>query len=301
MFVRLTMLTPIRLLTATTLGCALASLVAAGCGRAARAEEAYAAVLSSHASTLQHPEAATPSQIMLAVEALTAIPPLAPGSQLAAQAIEQIGLMHLARRDTAGARRAFNEVFWSYFPHRGTALMALVYIGRSHELDGNWIEATKAYRRITDYHAWHPIWLDGPLYIADMHLRRKDLPAAREAYQDAVGLLRRRLHNAPGPVQRLQVRTRLLIAYRALGDVAQAHVLHEELLAEGRDAQDPDTLLEFARTCRDSLDEPALTRRTYERLLNQFPQHALAAVARHELQQLPPPLGAPPEESIYLQ
>lgn len=274
-------------------GCALAALAcllaAPACGKKLTPEQALADAETAHAATLRAPQSASPDELAAAVQAFNQITAMAPGSLTAGRAEERIGLLYLERRDTSRARSAFRSVFMNYFSHRDLAMMGLVHLARSEELDGDWDSAVKTYRLIADYHEWSDIWIEAPLYVPQMYERQGDREAARIAYGSAASTLQSRIRTAPNPASELKVKACLVLAYQGAGESDRAAMLRGHLLTESLGPLAPDALFALGRAFERILSVPAQARAVYQRLAEEFPDHPAARYAREGLARLGSP------------
>lgn len=244
-------------------------------------------VTAAHQAVLEAPASASEAHVEAAAEALRHVTEVVPGTREAATALELIGRMHFARGEYARARKIFQEIIWNYHAFRDPALSALLYVGRTHEQEGNWKAAVKAYQEIADHHQWSDIWLQAPLYAADVYERRKDAPGATEAYARAIRAYRQRLVSAPTAGAEVKARGYLALAYKRTGDRQQMLEALNALSTMREQAQDAEMLLIFARVyAMLEFSEPA--RVCYQELLQRFPRDPLADAARVELAKFKP-------------
>ena len=253
-------------------------LMGPGCGRDSErvGAQLFSKATLAHAATLKEPHHASPEQIENAIQEFSGVIQRARGTVWAANAIETVGVLYLARGDSARAREVLTSLCREYDHYAGACMMSLVHIGRSYEAEQNWEEAERTYTDIDAHHPWTPVWMEAPLYTAQMHARRGDPVRATAAYQRAVAVYQERVRRTIDPERIAKLNAFMVTAYEALGQWDRAAATLEEMLAMSEGVDRPQTLMKLGTMYEQRLGHPERADAVFEKLIAEFPDHPLA-------------------------
>lgn len=145
----------------------------------------------------------------------------APGTFWAAYSLQALGEIYVAVGATNKARAAYEKITRDYDSFGGISTMAWIYLARTYESEGNWEEAQRIYQELLSVrYAWTPVWMEAPLYPGQLFERRNNYFRAKEAYERALIIFKKRLERAPTPD--LEAKTRLYMQQAQEGLARQA-------------------------------------------------------------------------------
>lgn len=271
------------------LGALIAVVLASGCSADYRAERLYWQAEQAAAPVLKNPAAATPGQFGAAQAAFAQVIARTPGTFWAARAQGRIATFYALQQRYDQARQAYEVLVRNYVHHAQLCLWARQAIARTYETQERWPEAVAAYEDLMRAHPWSQAALETPLYIARGYEQREQAQKAHEAYDAAVGRYVQWIAKAPVPEMVVAIKHYLAIAYQRLQRWDDAVSVLQELAEISEDANRPLTLVTLGAVYQEKLRNPAKAQAAYVRLIETFPQHPLANVAREQLEKLPLP------------
>ena len=262
-------------------------LLISGCSSSYQGERLFWHAQRLAIPILNNPTDVTAGQLSKAVAAFQKVVKHTPDTIWAARAHAAIGSLYVTQREFDKAREAYFLVLENYHQHRALVLACRVSIAKTYEMEKDWEKAVKVYEEIPDQHPWTQMGLETPLYIAKTYAERKESDKATRAYERAIRRYLRLIPTAPSRQKELQVKGYLASAYLNVGEGQQAIDLFEELLADGKNisVNRPVILLMMGRIYEIKLHNREKANQAYATLIAEFPDHALAAVAKRQLEQ----------------
>lgn len=98
----------------------------------------------------------------------------------------RIGEMHMLNKDYEGARTIFYDLIKLFPDNKEIAAEALLKIGGTYEVTGNWPKAHKVYQDIIQEYTLTDVGLTVPIHIANYYKNQNDFQATMNAYEFAI-------------------------------------------------------------------------------------------------------------------
>ena len=236
------------------------------------------------APIFKDPNSASPEAAQKAIQAFARVIRKAPGTASAAKAQVGIGFLHAAQRRFDFAREAFDLAIKNYGGEVETVITALVATAKSYEAEGDWPSAEKVYRDLSSLYPWSSQGMEAPLYIGDSYSQRGMSSEARQAYEKAVQAYEHLLQEVPSQDLGARISGYLLVAYERLENWKRAAEVLDDLLRRAPDKTNhPMLLFELANIYLQKLRDPAKAKAVYDKLIAEYPDHALARLARENV------------------
>lgn len=268
----------------------LALATTAGCSRSYNGERLFWQAQRLSASIAEDPKKATPQDYRAAEAAFQKVISGAPGSTWAGKAQLAIGSLHALQKDFEKARAAYTLVLQNHSNQKDVALSARYAIAKTFEVEEKWDEAVKMYDQIADFHTWSRMGLEAPLYIGAIYQKINQRQQATAAFERAVRAYTKLIPQSPTPQAQAQVKGYLGAALQQLGKWPEAVAVLEEMsVVEG--VNRPLILMSMGSMYQARLSDPEKAKASYLKVMQEFPQHELAKVARERLIKL----GVPAE------
>lgn len=201
-----------------------------------------------YARVIANPAKSSPSEVQAAVERYSKVDGAFPGTRAALEALNNIGAMAMARHEYELARRAYEPICERYAQSRDDCQMSQIFIGRSYEAQGQWDKAEQVYLDLERFYVWTPVWIEAPLYPAQMYERHGMDDKAQLAYQRAKETCLKRIKATRDPDVVTLLAWQLIKVYQGLGNWGGAQQQLRNIIDSGilRPEKKPEFILELA-------------------------------------------------------
>ncbi len=109
-----------------------------------------------------------------------------PDSRLIRNVYISLGRLYLLKKDYATAREKFYLIIEKYPDNKELSAEALLFVGKTYEVEGDWPQAYKIYQDIINNYPVTMTGLSVPIYIANYYKRQNDFQNTMNAYEKAV-------------------------------------------------------------------------------------------------------------------
>jgi tetratricopeptide (TPR) repeat protein len=261
-------------------------IMAAGCSASYNGERLFWKAQQLSAPIAKDSATATPEQFASAIEAYSRVIARAPGTMWAARAQLAIGSLYAIQKAYPDARQAYDLVRQNSHSYQELVLMARVGIAKTYEDEAQWEEAIRTYHEIAEYHPWSAVGLEVPLSLSLLYQKRSQPEEATEALERAVRTYTKLIPDAPNPDLRARAQGYLAQTHQRLGQWDQAIAIYNEMLAASSGVNRPLTFLLLGSIYETKLHDTAKAGTVYTQLIEEFPDHNLAKIARTQLEHL---------------
>lgn len=268
------------------IACFCAALLMVGCSDNYRGERLFWQAQKASAPFVKDIKHATPEQLSKATVAFTRVVQGAPGTTWAGRAQLTLGSLSAAQQQYDDAKRAYELVLQNYNQFQDLTLVAHVSLAKLYEVQQQWDAAVRGYQDIADYHPWSVPGLEAPLYIAALYRKLKEPERATAEFERAVRAYSKLILNAPNPDAANGAKGYLVLAYEQLGRWDDAVTTLQELSNVKTGINRPLVLLMLGSIYRTKVNDVAKAQHTFNQIVQEFPQHPFAKVAKAQLQQL---------------
>ncbi len=261
-------------------------LATSGCSNAYNGERLYWKAQQLYLPIGQDRANRTPERIAKVIRAYEVVIKRVPHTVWAARAHVVIASLDIMQQQHEQGRQAYAKILKDYSQFPDLCVVARYAIARSFEAQGKWEEAARAYQELADSHPWTTTGLQAPLYVANGYATRRQPEAATSASERAVNFYTKLIPNAPSPALMLQAKGYLAVALDQLGKWEEAAALLEELRQRPDSMNRPLVLLALGIIYQRQVGSREHAKALYTELIDQFPAHRLAQIAKEKLTQL---------------
>jgi len=262
-------------------------LTLTGCSESYSGERLFWQAQQVSAPIAEDPDAATPEQFDDARARYQEVINKSSGTTWAARSQVAIGSLYAVQRRFEKAREAYKLVLTNYHNYTDLALEARVGTARTLEAENKWDEAVKAYNELYEFHRWHRLGLEVPLYLAAGYQAQGQTDQARSALERALRLYSKMIPEAPTPELKVRVKGYIAQANMGLGQWQDAVTMFEEILKEPEGANKPLTFMMLGAIYEQKLNDPAKAVAVYEQLIAETTdEHPLRKPALQRLEAL---------------
>lgn len=258
-----------------------------GCSSSYNGERLYWRAEKVNATIAKDPAKAAPEAVNEVIRAFERVIKEAPGTLSAARAQFAIGSLHWVRKEDDQALEAYQRVVRNHSRYRSLDFAARQALAKIYERQGQHDALITLYGEIAETYPLTSLGLQAPLAIAEELQRQGKSEEATTAYHSAVTHYTDLASKAPTAGLVLRVKGYLSVAYQRLGQYAEAARMLEDLAqAQGQGVNRPMVLVTLGSLYTEKLNQPDQAKIAYQKLLGEFPNHPLAAVARKNLEKL---------------
>ncbi len=259
----------------------------AGCSASYNGERLFWRAKKLNATIAKDPAKASPESARKVVRAFERVIREAPGTLSAARAQFSIGSFYLLRGENDQALKAYQQVVRNHSQYRNLDFAARMAMVKVYEKQGKRDALIALYGEIAQAYPLSPPGLEAPLAIAqELQLQGKS-DQAKAAYRSAISHYSGILAKAPTEGLVLRIKGHLSVAYQRLGEYSEAARMLEDLAkAQSQGVNRPAVLITLGSLYADKLHQAQQAREKYQELLQQFPDHPLAEIARKNLENL---------------
>lgn len=210
-----------------------------------------------------------------------------PGSKIIRYAKFQIGRLYLLKEDFAKARQFFGELVRDYPGDGELRASSQLAIAASYEKQGSADKAMEIYHKLKNDFAGNMSSLGIPLFIAQRYLKEDRVQEAENAFKEAIAGYEEIIKEKPNTAYAEGARNFLSLAYISQKKWEQAiDSLKASADTHPNDPRSAKSLFTIAAIYRRQLGEPEKAIEIYEKFIEQYPGHALASLAKSEIDSL---------------
>ena len=210
-----------------------------------------------------------------------------PASKIIRYAKFQIGRLYLIKEDFAKARQLFEELIRDYPAEGELRASSQLAIAVSYERQGSADKAMEIYHKLRNSFADNMPALGVPLLIAQHYLKENRAPEAENAFKEAITGYEKIIKDKPNTARAEGARNFLSLAYINQKKWDKAiDSLKASADAHPNDPRTAKALFTIAAIYRGQLGEPGKAIEIYEKFIQQYPGHALASMAKSEIDSL---------------
>lgn len=239
----------------------------AGCSSEYLAERGYWHASRSANEIIQNPFLASSNLYAKTQEALTQVAERYPETLAGARSRLLVGRLLMLKKEYEPARSALDRVVSQYRTYADVAVEAQFAVGQTYEMEGNWAEALRAYRKAIEDHPNAGAVLPIPLFLARKVVEKEGLDMMESAFDQALEdyeLIKAQTPEAEVAAVALSLKAE---CYVAQGKPRDALLVYNEILERYPESRTvPTALLHAAQLYDLHLQSPDDAIRTYELL-----------------------------------
>lgn len=210
-----------------------------------------------------------------------------PTSKIIRYAKFQIGRLCLIKEDFARARQFFEELIRDYPQDAELGASSQLAIAASYEKQGSPDKAMEIYHKLKNSFANNTSAFGVPLFIAQGYLKENRSLEAEDAFKEAIAGYEKIIKESPNTARAAAARDFISLAYISQKKWAQAiDSLKASADMHPNDPRAAKSLFTIAAIYRRQLEEPGKAIEIYEKFIEQYPGHALASLAKSEIESL---------------